>query len=158
MQPPYPGAPPPPGPGPGFPVPAAHRPQGFFNRNWKWLVPVGCLSLLVAFAGFLVLVLSIVFGAIRSSDVCREAIATASANTEVRSALGDPLETGWLLSGSVQTSGPSGNADLAIPLSGPSGSGKLYVVATKSAGRWHYSTLEVEVEGRPGRIDLLGSP
>ena len=40
-------------------------------------------------------------------------------------------------------------------ISGPKGKGTIYVVAKKSAGEWSYSRMEVEVEGQPGRIDLL---
>jgi hypothetical protein len=44
--------------------------------------------------------------------------------------------------------------DVSIPISGPRGSGTLYIVGTRNAGRWQYSTMEVEVPGRAGRIDV----
>jgi hypothetical protein len=50
---------------------------------------------------------------------------------------------------------PSGTADISIPLKGSWKDGTLYAVAHKSAGRWSYDTLEVAVEGREQRIDLL---
>ena len=59
------------------------------------------------------------------------------------------------LSGKTNVNGASGEADLAIPISGPKGKAKVYAVATKRAGRWTYSTLEVAVDGRNDRIDLL---
>ena len=61
------------------------------------------------------------------------------------------------LSGKTNVNGASGEADLAIPVSGPKGKGTLYVVAAKSAGRWSYTTLVVEVAKTGGRIDLLPS-
>ena len=72
--------------------------------------------------------------------------------------LGTPIETGWFVSGSVSVSGPTGHADVSIPLSGPRASGTLYGVADKSAGLWTFSLLELELEGRPGRIDLRRRP
>ena len=51
-------------------------------------------------------------------------------------------------------SGPVGSANLAILISGPNGKGTIYVVAAKTAGRWEYSTLNVEVEKTGERIDL----
>jgi hypothetical protein len=69
-------------------------------------------------------------------------------------ALGEPIESGWWITGSINVSGSSGNVDVAIPISGPKGSGTLYVVGTRSAGRWQYSTMEVELSGRPGRVDV----
>jgi hypothetical protein len=121
------------------------------------MVPVGCLGVVVligAFVGGLVLV---IFGAIKSSDVYQTAIQVAQAHPEVRRELGDPIETGWMVSGSVQVTGPSGHADVSVPLSGSRASGTLYGVADKSAGRWAFSKLEVEVDGRAARIDLLPS-
>ncbi|MDQ6808418.1 MAG: cytochrome c oxidase assembly factor 1 family protein, partial [Verrucomicrobiota bacterium] len=52
--------------------------------------------------------------------------------------------------------GTSGKADMTIPISGPHGSGTIYAVATKTAGRWIYSILEVEVKvrNRKDRIEL----
>ena len=72
------------------------------------------------------------------------------------------MEDGWFMAGQINVNGPSGSADISIPLHGPKGKGTLYAVASKSAGRWEYHTLEVAVEGRDERIDLLeaerGSP
>jgi hypothetical protein len=135
----------------------ARRPS-YFERHWKWLVPVGCLGMLLLAGLFVTAVAAIAMGLVRSSDAYREAVETARDSGAVRSALGVPIETGWLIGGSVSVSGPSGSADISIPLSGPRASGKLYAVATKSAGRWHFSTLQVEVDGRSSRIDLLSSP
>jgi Cytochrome oxidase complex assembly protein 1 len=127
-------------------------PRSWWQRNWKWVVPSGCLSILALFAVF-------VFTLMRHTDVFREAVARAEANPQVRAELGGPVREGWWVSGHVRTSGSSGNAALAIPLKGSQRDGTLYAVAHKSAGRWRYDTLEVAVEGRPGRISLLvGEP
>jgi hypothetical protein len=57
--------------------------------------------------------------------------------------------------GNINISGSSGEADLAIPISGPEDKGTIYAVAEKSAGRWIYSILEVEIKTTGERIDLL---
>ncbi|MDQ6861397.1 MAG: cytochrome c oxidase assembly factor 1 family protein, partial [Verrucomicrobiota bacterium] len=69
--------------------------------------------------------------------------------------LGSPINEGWFMTGSTHVEGPGGEANLGIPISGPKGKGTLYAVATKSAGRWNYTTLEVQVSGREDRINLL---
>jgi cytochrome oxidase complex assembly protein 1 len=129
--------------------------KSWWSRNWKWFVPIGCLGLLVIGVGVIVLFVSIIFGALKSSDAYTQALAKARANPAVISELGQPIEPGWLVSGSVNVSGPSGNADLSIPVSGPKKSGTIYVVARKSAGEWQFNRLEVDVEGRGSRINLL---
>jgi len=133
----------------------APRAKSWFERNWGCLVPIGCLLVLLAFAGFVAAIAAVASVAMRSSDVYEEAVARASAHPSVVAALGPPIEGGWFVSGSVQVSGPSGDADLEIPLTGSLREAKLYAVAKKSAGRWTFSTLELEVEGMPSRIPLL---
>lgn len=130
-------------------------PRSWWSRNWKWVVPVGCLLPILALGGFLTAILAIVFGSLRSTDVYKETLDSARSHPAVVEALGQPVEDGWFMSGNIETTGPSGSADIAIPVHGPKGEGKLYAVAVKSADRWEYQTLEVAVEGRDGRIDLL---
>lgn len=127
----------------------------WWNRNWKWVIPVGCVAfLLICVGGIGIFVLSII-GATKSSDVYKEALERATSHAAVQTALGTPIQDGGLVSGSIHVSGPSGMANLAIPISGPKGSAAIYAVAFKSAGRWTFSTLEVAVEGSDSRIDLL---
>ena len=92
----------------------------------------------------------------KSTDVYKTALTRAKANAEVQAALGTPIKEGWFISGNTHADGASGEANLSIPISGPKGSGTIYLVAEKKAGRWNYSTLEVEVPGRKDRIDLTG--
>ena len=135
---------------------AAPAPRhGWWSRNGKWFVPTGCLTLLVLFTAFVAGLVLIVFGAMKSSDAYKTAVARAKANPQVIEALGTPIDEGMWMSGKTNVEGSSGSADLTIPISGPKSKATLYAIATKAAGRWTYSTLEVAVEGREDRIDLL---
>lgn len=138
-----------------MPTSATPTSRSWFARNALWVVPLGCIGLLAALAAFAGLVLTIVMGGIKSTDAYREAVDRAKSSPQVQTELGEPVKAGWLVSGSVNVSGPSGNADLSVPLSGPKGKGTLYVTARKRAGHWQYEVLEVAVEGRPQRIDLM---
>lgn len=129
--------------------------RNWFQRNWKWFVPCGCLTLLALFAGFILVVVAGAFGVIKSSEVVKDGVRRAQENPDVLLALGEPIKEGWWITGSINTSGPTGNADVSIPLKGPKGKGTLYIVAYKEAGEWNYERLEVEVEGQAERIDLL---
>ena len=78
---------------------------GWFSRNWKWALPVGCLLPLVLCGGgilvFVFVVYGAVTGAIRSSDAYQEGMSRARSNPEVVAALGEPIESGWLISGNI---------------------------------------------------------
>ena len=111
--------------------------------------------LFVVFVGSIVL---IVFSAIKSSDVYKDALARAKTHPAVIEALGSPVTEGLLLSGNTNVNGASGEANLSIPVSGPKGKGTVYVAATKSLGRWNYSGLVLEIARTHQRIDLLQRP
>jgi Cytochrome oxidase complex assembly protein 1 len=129
--------------------------KSWWGRNWKWLVPTGCLGLAFLVAGFVALLVVVIFGAMKSSDIYKDALAKARANPAVIGALGSPIKEGMFLSGNTNVNGASGEANLAIPISGPNGKGTIYVAASKSAGEWAYATLAVEIEKTHERIDLI---
>ncbi len=129
--------------------------QGWWQRHWRWAIPLLCVFCLGFFAGVLALFMSVLFGAMRSSDVYITAMQRVRDSPQVVAALGAPIEPAWYLTGNLETSGTSGNADLKIPISGPKGEGELVIAAKKNAGQWTYSTLIVEFDGPRAPIDLL---
>jgi len=115
------------------PPPLPLQPRGnWWTRNWKWFVPTGCFTILILFAAFITLIVMIVFSAMKSSDVYKDALKRAKAEPAVIEALGSPIKDGMFVSGSTKVNGASGEANLAIPIYGPKGEGTLYVVAEKS--------------------------
>ena len=136
----------------------SNQKPNWITRNWKWAVPVAVVGLSVLLASFVGSILLIVETSIQHSDFYPVALVRARENPEVVRKLGQPIQAGWLASGSINISGPSGSADVSIPLHGPKAEGTLYVVAKKSAGRWGFETLKVEVKGESQRIDLLSPP
>lgn len=138
--------------------PGAVRPRkNWLKRNWKWFIPVGCLSVVALGLAFVAVIFTIIMGSIKSSDAFKMAMAWARQDTRVQQKLGTPLEAGWFVSGNIEVSGATGKANLAIPIHGPRGKGKLYADGTKTAGQWRFSTLIFEDERDGSRIDLLDS-
>jgi Fungal protein of unknown function (DUF1783). len=127
----------------------------WWKRNWKWFVPLGCFTVTLLFLVFVGSILVIVFSAMKSTDVYKEALARAKADPAVIEALGLPIKDGFLVSGNTNVNGASGESNLAIPIYGSKGKGTIYVSANKSLGQWNYSRLVVEVGQTHKRIDLL---
>jgi Cytochrome oxidase complex assembly protein 1 len=149
----------PPPPAPSAQPPAPRPPDSPLSHpvksKLKWIiisVVLGILVLVVLFAGAIV---SLVFGAMKSSEPYQHAVQIATHDPRVLARLGAPVRPGWLTGGSINVAGDSGQADLTIPLQGATDKGKLYVVARKSEGEWSYVLLAVRVEGSAERIDLL---
>ena len=126
------------------------------GRSWvKWLIG-GCAGLLLlGTLGAMGLVWT-VMQSMTGSGAYQEAVSRVQAHPEAIAALGEPIKPGFMVSGSVSVEGPSGRAELAIPVRGPRAKGKLYVEATKRADRWAFGLLELQVEGGD-RIDLTDS-
>lgn len=139
---------------PPYPVHPEPLRKSWLERNPLWKIPLGCLILLLllGFVGFVVLVL--ISGTFRHSDVYKTAMAQAAANAQVRERIGEPIERGWLIFGALHLSGSTGDGNFSIPISGPRGKGQVRVVAYK-AGVWKFTFLQVYVEGQMGSIDLL---
>ena len=86
-------------------------------------MPLGCFTVALLFLAFIGSILVIVFSAMKSTDVYKEALARAKADPAVIEALGSPIKDGFLLSGNTNVNGASGESNLAIPISGPKGKG-----------------------------------
>jgi hypothetical protein len=127
----------------------------WWKRNWKWFVPLGCLTVAALFVVFVGSIVFIVFSAVKSTDVYKDALTRAKAHPAVVEALRSPVTDGFLVSGNTNVNGASGETNLSIPVSGPKGKGTIYVAATKSLGRWNYSGLTFEIAKTHQRIDLL---
>ena len=144
-----------------FGGPAMNQPQqkGCWGRNWKWIVPTGCLGLILLGVAIVACVFFFVISAVKSSEVYQYALERARSNPEVVAELGEPIKDGWLVQGSVETSvGGRGHAKFQIPISGPKKSGTIYAEALKDpqvvGGTWYFTDLSVAVAGRADRIDL----
>ena len=131
--------------------------KNWWDRNWKWFVPVGCFGAIFLLVGFGAMIVYLIFGLVKSSETYKHAVTEAKTNSAVIKALGQPIEEGFIVAGHINISGSSGESDLAIPISGPKGKAILYAVATKSAGKWTFSTLEVAIKASGERIDILFS-
>jgi len=145
--------PPPPGvaPQPGYPPPGVRR----SGKKLAWIIAGAIVGLVLIILLFIAGLVTLVFGSMKSSDPYRHAVQVATHDPRVIAALGAPVNTGWLISGSVNISNDSGNADLAIPLSGSMHKGTIHVVAKKSDGVWSYENLSVRIPETEERIDLL---
>lgn len=127
----------------------------WFSRNWKWLVPVGCLVPLMCCGVFGLGTYVAVSQVIQNSGAYKGAIAQVNANAEVAATLGTPVTPGLGLSGSVKENNESGSADFSVPITGSKGEGSMHVVAQRRNGQWTYRTITVTAGGKT--IDVLES-
>jgi len=141
-------------PAPPYPLHPEPMKKRWLERNPLWKIPFGCAILLLPVALFAVGLMAVITTSFRHSDVYQQALAQATANAQVRELIGEPIKPAWLISGEMNVSGSTGNADLSIPISGPRGKGVIRAVASKN-GVWRFTLLQVKIEGQSEAIDLL---
>ena len=140
--------------GGSFQQPPQQQPKGCLGRNWKWAVPLGCVSLLLVLATVVGGILLFAMSAVKSTDVYQGALKAAQAHPAAVERLGEPIKDGWLVKGNVNFQGGSGSANFEVPLSGPKNSGTLYVRAINEGGAWMFEKLDLAVAGG-GTVSLL---
>jgi len=128
--------------------------KNWWDRNWKWFVPTGCLSILVLFGLFIAGIFFGVTSIMKDSDAYKGAMTAAQHNKIVIEKLGNPIESDGMVSGSINVNNDTGNCDIQIPIKGSKGTGTLFVVATKR-GKWKYEELAVYIKATEEEIDLL---
>lgn len=127
---------------------------GAWNRYspaGEWIEPPGLskrgklgIGTLVVVSLFVLFVVPLFFGVdamMRKSAAYKLTMKTAQDSPCVTSALGSPLEPGWMMGGSFTESSGEGSAELSIPVRGPKGKGNLDVEAKKQDGNWKIDSL-----------------
>ena len=117
---------------------------------------IGCGVVLLLGTLFVTALFLFVFAMMRTSDPYKEAMRRAQQDARVVAKLGSPVEAGWFITGSINTSGSSGNADLEIPIHGARAKGSVHVVAKKEAGTWKYRLMRMTAEDGT-QVDLIAS-
>ncbi|MFL6255876.1 MAG: cytochrome c oxidase assembly factor Coa1 family protein [Pyrinomonadaceae bacterium] len=129
------------------------QPKGCLGRNWKWMLPVGCLGLILAGVALVGGIVLVAMSALKSSEVYQGALKAAQAHPAAVERLGVPIKDGWLVKGNIQLAGSASSANFEIPVSGPKSSGTLYVKAVSPEGTWMYEKLDLVSGGQT--ISLL---
>lgn len=136
------------------PTPPKPPRKDWMQRNWKWALPLGCFTAFLLVAGFFLGLSMLAFGMLRQSAPYTQALERVQSHPGAVEALGDPIEAGWRVKGSVNLTNDAGDAKFAIPVTGSKESGTLYVEATKQAGTWTFDRLELQL-GEGAWLDLL---
>ncbi|OMQ13684.1 cytochrome c oxidase assembly factor Coa1 family protein [[Flexibacter] sp. ATCC 35103] len=129
--------------------------KSWWERNWKWLVPTGCVSILLIFVLFIAGIFFGVTSMMTNSDVYKGTMNEVQHNQLVIEKLGTPIEDDGMTSGSINTTNNDrGNCNLQIPIKGPKGQAIVFVVAEKK-GVWKYSEMTVFIKATKEEINLL---
>ncbi len=108
----------------------------------KWFL-IGCGALIVLGVAFVAVLMFVVFGAIKKSDVYKEALAKVQNDPRVIAALGSPVEDTFWVAGKMSVDNGKGTADFTFAVKGPKDKAAVHAVAAYDGKTWEFSTLEV---------------
>ena len=109
------------------------------------------VTVLFLFAFIMVFSIESIF---KDSEPYKESFRKVIESPEVSSLLGSPIESG-LISGSMQTSGPEGLANLAYSVEGPKGGASVAVRAYMELNSWVIECLVVNYEGTDQQTTII---
>ncbi len=115
--------------------------QAWWDQNKRWFIPV------LVGVPLLATVLGLVIGVLYAGRALWEAEVTAMslervrASAEVVDLVGEPIETGWLIQGSVDEA--AGVAELRYVIEGPKGDAGVRVKGALVDGTWVVTGLDV---------------
>jgi len=98
------------------------------QRKWR------NAGLLLFFVGFPLIFLLASNGL--KGDAYEQSLNSISTNAEVIELIGSPIEPGFFVMGSIETTGASGKASLQYSIIGPEGEAEAYILASKKNGEW----------------------
>lgn len=127
---------------------------GWWCRHWRWAMPMAVLAALLVVTALVWLALTQWSRWSRGSEPYQEAMRRARCSIELVAVLGEPIQDGFLPSGSMQrTADGGGSSEFVVSLSGPRGTAELYLEARREKGLWDYPLLYA-ITGKGEAIDL----
>ena len=130
------------------------------NRPWHDVAHFRRVQRNWAVAGIIVLVALVpavvgIFVVLGESAARELALERVRSHPQAVATLGEPIEAGWFTSGSIQVSGPGGEAEISFSVSGPKDEGTLYVWAVRETGKWRLVRVVLELAGSGRQLDLM---
>lgn len=129
------------------------QPQGWFNRNWKWVLGLGCVLPMLCCGGSVVVAVVATTKLIKSSATYADVGIKVTTDPRVTEALGPPVRFEGLPMGSVNASNGTTHSQLTLKVKGSKLSGTIHVESTQTGAAINYQRLELETE-KGDHLDL----
>jgi hypothetical protein len=126
--------------------------EHFKRTQRKWTISGLILVLVVLPALFFVIT-----GSMKHSDAFNMSLGELQNNPEIIALIGQPIEPGFLVTGSISSGTGSGKALLNYSIKGPKGEAEVQVAAIKEIDGWHIKELLVYSEGQENLLTIISS-
>ena len=117
------------------------------QRKWR---NAGLILLFVVFPLLFTLI-----GSMLKGEAFDQSMVSISKNPEVIEIIGEPIEAGYFVMGSIQTSGAKGEASLQYSISGSNGTADVYVQAYKEMEAWSLYNVIVHIPELDKKVQVV---
>ncbi|WP_245569862.1 cytochrome c oxidase assembly factor Coa1 family protein [Flavobacterium soli] len=135
------------------------REKSWGVRNWKWLVPI--TALLIMIIAFLSLTSGLMSFAQAYAEpaLYENALEKARQNERVSEVLGtiQPVDKLTILEGNVVYAEDHNAVNLTFRVTGSKGKGKMDIQANKIDGNWEYELIKIRIKKPEEEIIVLGN-
>ena len=135
--------------------------KSVWSNPWTWGIGGCCLGCIAIPLLFITAIGGLGIWGYRSAgmgELKEAALTAAQNNAALVEILGEPIESGFPRSTSVNLDNGHTQGRLVLPLSGPKGEGMLEIRGEKRDGRWVVLALTFEAEEGSEVLQLLQSP
>ncbi len=137
----------------------AARPEGLRGLRGGKLVAVVVGLTLVLGLGSTTAFFALLFHVLKRSEPYERSATLIRESDAVRNLVGEDLQLGYFIQGSVVGTGAGGEAEFLIPVSGRSGATKVYLSWEKEQGEWRLKAAQYEdATGRARSLGAARSP
>lgn len=133
------------------------REKTWGRRNWKWLVPITALLILII--AFLLLTSGITSfaQAYTEPSLYENALEKSRQNKRVIEVLGNlqPVDKLTIIEGNVVYTADNNAVDLTFRVTGTKRNGKMDIAAVKNKRNWEYELIKIRVKNPEEEIIIL---
>ncbi len=134
------------------------------NKKWESVQEFIRIQKIWAWAGFVIFIVSVCIAVgtffftihlMKKSEGVQFSFQKVQNDSQVQEMLGSPLQMGFFVGGSYNSSGVKKEVDINYSVSGPKGKAEVYFKADKILGKWEIHHFVVEKKGGGERIELI---
>ncbi|MDR0322007.1 MAG: cytochrome c oxidase assembly factor 1 family protein [Treponema sp.] len=101
-------------------------------------------SIIVAVFVFSIMMIVLLDGTFKNSEIYKMALETLNNNAQAQMILNKEIKSSGSVTGSISTSGSSGNADFSFSVTGSTRKVKVYVIGIKEFDKWRLMKLYIQ--------------
>ena len=133
--------------------------KSWWNRNWKWFVPVSGILLILAIliSSGMVRIGADLAKAYSDTELYENALNKAKSNQKVTELLGEiePIDKLAILEGEIHYTNDNQTVNSTIRIKGANGKARMDIIADRINNEWNYKKINVRIKNPPEKKQTI---